>query len=496
MPDTVLPSHEAILKLCAQQAPNPWYPKVYAIETNVPRDSLDQPLNDLRLCGYVKLTEWIKNLGQGYVLTEKGQTILEDPQQLALLRDGIPKLVDQQPLTEPELETEEHVSNADADFTIPRVTPLLLLVNLLAFGVVFYFYLRQGMSARSILLDGNALILHKLGALSSVDLLHQEWWRLLSCCFLHVGLVHLLFNMYSLWAMSAIEAEWGSPRYLLIYLTSGIAGSCAAMIFNPPATGTILVGASGAIWGILGSVLARIFYHSRHYSNEEMARTYRQFLPIFVLNVGLSLMPGISMFAHFGGGLAGFVMGLLVLVHQAQAPPRRTFFSMLIAGVPIVCLIILSETIKTDPRWHRLADAEKQLAQDLALQKLERDIFPVLDQLNSTLAGFEDKMFIVVDQPPAQRDKDTVKALLPQLMDCARTIDDLNMQITRHSAEDAQFNLLKDAMVDYLTALKNMITTMNDVLANGKTCTAQERLPFLEKIKQTRKSITLNLHDH
>ena len=83
MPDSVLPTHEALLRLCALAAPKPWHPRLYARESGVPRDSLDSPLNDLRLAGLVRLTDWEKGSGQGYVLTEQGEEMLKNPVALA-----------------------------------------------------------------------------------------------------------------------------------------------------------------------------------------------------------------------------------------------------------------------------------------------------------------------------------------------------------------------------------------------------------------------------
>ena len=80
-----------------------------------------------------------------------------------------------------------------------------------------------------------------------------EWWRLLTATFLHYGPLHLGMNMLVLWFIGpALEEYFGHGRYLLVYLVSGLAGSAGALIWSP---NSLTVGASGAIWGLMGAAL-------------------------------------------------------------------------------------------------------------------------------------------------------------------------------------------------------------------------------------------------
>src|SRR5919201_905180 len=90
---------------------------------------------------------------------------------------------------------------------------------------------------------------------------HGDWWRLITCTFLHANLLHIAFNMYFLWFVgTAVEQALGRGRFVLIYLVSGLAGSAGALLVNPT---TPTVGASGAIFGILGAAL--ILERQRNY---------------------------------------------------------------------------------------------------------------------------------------------------------------------------------------------------------------------------------------
>ena len=147
------------------------------------------------------------------------------------------------------------------------------------------------------------------GALIPALVAQGESWRLLSSVFLHSGVVHLGFNMISLYFLgSFVEVAFGRARFLALYLLSGLAGGVAYLYFggfNVPA-----VGASGAIFGLLGGVLG---YALRRGSFSWQNPLIRQLLILLALNlyIGFSV-PNISNTAHLGGLAGGFVFGWLV----------------------------------------------------------------------------------------------------------------------------------------------------------------------------------------
>jgi membrane associated rhomboid family serine protease len=130
-----------------------------------------------------------------------------------------------------------------------------------------------------------------------VGVAHGEWWRLMTAAFLHYGPFHLLLNMLALWWFgSALERRIGSGRFLAIYLVSGLAGSAGALMLDPT---TPTVGASGAIFGILGAGLVM----------EQFQRDYvfgGSALGVIVLNLVFTFsIANISIGGHIGGLLAG-----------------------------------------------------------------------------------------------------------------------------------------------------------------------------------------------
>jgi membrane associated rhomboid family serine protease len=135
-----------------------------------------------------------------------------------------------------------------------------------------------------------------------VGVAHGDWWRLLTAAFLHYGPFHLLLNMLALWWFgTALEERIGSGRFLALYIVSGLAGSAGALLLDPLAP---TVGASGAIFGILGAGLIM----------EQFQRDYvfgGQALGIIVINLVLTFsIANISIGGHIGGAVGGAIATL------------------------------------------------------------------------------------------------------------------------------------------------------------------------------------------
>jgi rhomboid protease GluP len=147
------------------------------------------------------------------------------------------------------------------------------------------------------------------GSLIPALVAQGEAWRLLSSMFLHSGAVHLGLNMISLYFLgSFVEEAFGRGRFLALYLLSGISGGLAYLYFG--GFNVSAVGASGAIFGLLGGVLG---YALRRGSFSWQNPLIRQLLILLALNlyIGFSI-PNISNTAHLGGLAGGFVFGWLV----------------------------------------------------------------------------------------------------------------------------------------------------------------------------------------
>src|SRR5688572_21918712 len=136
-----------------------------------------------------------------------------------------------------------------------------------------------------------------------------QWWRLLTAAFVHIGLVHLLLNMWCLWQGGQLaERFYGHAAYLALYLASAIGGSLTSLAWNPS---IVSAGASGAIFGVYGGLLAVVVLHRRVIPAaifEDLKKSTVAFVAYNVL-YGFA-MPGIDNAAHLGGLATGFLAGI------------------------------------------------------------------------------------------------------------------------------------------------------------------------------------------
>lgn len=407
------PTAEAVLGWIAARA-GPWFPSAYAQLAGIDRDSLDEPLNELRLAGLVRIAEWVRGSGQGYELTPAGETAAKDPTALTLAReaaartaDGPPETPDEKP-AEPDPAISERATGID--LRPPVVTPAMLIANLVWFAVGVVVALQQALPMGTYLAEGNPAVLHRLGAVSGVDLLHGQWWRLVTSCFVHIGLLHLVVNMFALGMMGPLaELLWGRGRLLVIYLVSGLAGSCLAMANHPEA---LLAGASGAIWGLLASLLAWLLLFRSYLPTDLAADWARRLGLVFLLNAGVSFLPGVSWEAHLGGGVAGFVAaGLLNAIRFGDRWRRRAAVALLVL-LPVLCVAGLLAAMRTGDRWvelrHKLAtqeEAERAEAERQAINRhieaYNKHVVPLLRKLSPELVRpvEQDAGFLLLRDP-------------------------------------------------------------------------------------------------
>ncbi len=211
--------------------------------------------------------------------------------------------------------------------------------------------------------------------------LDGQWWRLLSAAFLHAGIVHLAFNMFGLWeAGRQLARLLGNGQYLLVYLASALCGSVASLHYA--AQKSVSVGASGAVFGVLGALLTA----SWHYRHQVPAQNRRRLWTGLGIFVTYSLLHGFSQqgvdnAAHVGGLLCGALLGLVLLAPFDTAAParrRRGLAALAAAGTAaVVGWGVLSTPLPL--AWHhqvyaaqerlpesarRFDDAFRQLAAD------------------------------------------------------------------------------------------------------------------------------------
>ena len=172
-------------------------------------------------------------------------------------------------------------------------------------------------------------------------LAHGEWWRLITAAFLHYGPIHLGMNMLALWWLGQpVEAALGRARFTIIYFVAGIAGSAGALLLSSP--NAVTVGASGAIFGILGSLFI-LEYHAT-------GRLMGQAMTLIVINIAFSFaVPNISIGGHLGGLAAGALSTIAFISFRQQFPAvgrAALFRGAIVVGLGILAIVIAYARVK------------------------------------------------------------------------------------------------------------------------------------------------------
>jgi Uncharacterized membrane protein (homolog of Drosophila rhomboid) len=203
----------------------------------------------------------------------------------------------------------------DLKVSKPSLTYALIGINIAVFVFFNIYAMMHGYSYESMLVN--------FGAKDNRLIMAGQYWRLISPVFLHAGYLHLLINCYSLYVVGDIvERIFGHPKYAVIYFLAGLYGSIASFIFSAnPA-----VGASGAIFGLLGALA---------YYGVERPKVFTKYFGYNVavtilINVAIGFsMPGIDNFAHLGGLSGGFLTAYAIKANQEAGKSKERFLMLL-----------------------------------------------------------------------------------------------------------------------------------------------------------------------
>jgi rhomboid protease GluP len=223
---------------------------------------------------------------------------------------------------------------------IPWATYWIVFANVMVFFAMMIFIGTDAFSPTSEALLG-------FGAdYGPRTVLKGEYWRIITCMFVHAGLIHIAMNMYVLFDVGPVaEVLYGRRRFMCMYMLAGVGGSLASLWWSPA---IVSVGASGAIFGVVGALLAFSQRHKDRFSPEMLKRHTKSIMMFIVYNVGFGLMvPGIDVAAHAGGFIAGFLAGAVV-VPEGRGSPR--FSLRLVGGLAAFTLVFGVASAKLDWR--------------------------------------------------------------------------------------------------------------------------------------------------
>ncbi|PHU06855.1 hypothetical protein BC332_23344 [Capsicum chinense] len=250
----------------------------------------------------------------------------------------------------------------------PWLIPTFVVVNIVTFFVTMYknncpknsvscfagFLGRFSFQpfSENPLLGPSSNTLEKMGALNVNKVVHEhQGWRLITCMWLHGGVFHLLANMLSLLVIGIrLEREFGFVRIGLLYIIAGLGGSLFSALFIKS---NISVGASGALFGLLGSMLSELIINWTIYANK--IAVLATLVVIIVINLAVGLLPHVDNFAHIGGFVSGFLLGFVFLIrpqfgwvsqryasnaYSTSAKPKFKVYQMVLWVISLILLII------------------------------------------------------------------------------------------------------------------------------------------------------------
>jgi len=245
------------------------------------------------------------------------------------------------------------------------VTYALIAANVLVFGMMCL----SGVSPKDPTING----LLAWGADFGPKSLGGQWWRLLTSTFVHIGFLHLLYNMLALVpAGRSLERLVGNMNFLLVYIVAGLGGSLWALYWTPM---IISAGASGAVFGVYGALGAVVFLRGRMLPPDLVASLKKSVYTFVIYNAVYSFRPGVSLSAHVGGLVIGFVCGMLV----ANADPSQEAETILDRPKPLLAFgaaLVIAGLFALQLRYPELSRLQEQFAR-----------FDALDMKNSVIVS-------------------------------------------------------------------------------------------------------------
>jgi rhomboid protease GluP len=226
------------------------------------------------------------------------------------------------------------------------------------FGANIAVFIAMVLASGSIMQDFPPNVSIHFGANYGPYTLTGDWWRLVTYMFLHGDFFHIAMNMWCLWNLGTLcEALYGRWTYAAIYLITGVSGGIASVGWNPTVWS---VGASGAIFGLAGALIASFYLGEFSLSGISIQGTLRSLVIFAVFNLFLGgFFGGIDNACHIGGLVSGLILGALIAVvaPQLDTPVRRVSVLIIVALAVAVSGVGVQRWRGTQIRMMRMSEA-------------------------------------------------------------------------------------------------------------------------------------------
>jgi membrane associated rhomboid family serine protease/Tfp pilus assembly protein PilF len=226
--------------------------------------------------------------------------------------------------------------------TIQRVEPVPWLrhdstsmaVTQAFFGINVAVFIAMALAGVSVMEPTGQELIH-WGANAGSLTLGGQWWRLLTCVFLHIGIIHIAFNMWCLWDLGRLaESLYGHWTFAAVYLLTGLAASVSSVAWHPRG---LSAGASGAIFGIAGALIASFYLGEFSLPRAAIGGTLRSVVMFAGYNLIFGAMWGrTDNAAHVGGLVSGLILGALIARVAPNQDDLLRRIAVLLVGVSLV----------------------------------------------------------------------------------------------------------------------------------------------------------------
>jgi rhomboid protease GluP len=297
--------------------------------------------------------------------------------------------------------------------------------------------------------------------------LSGDWWRLVTCVFVHIGIIHLAFNMYALYMVGVyLEPMLGKTRYIVAYLCTGVFASLASIWWH--STPVPSAGASGAIFGMYGVFLALL---STNLIPKQIRNGLLQSIGIFIVyNLVYGLKSGVDNAAHIGGLLSGFVIGYLYFpgLKEKEAGKKKELMMGVVVALTFFSAFLYLENKKVtgDVRAKTKEDINSFTYKDA--DKFGMKYNDIIEMQNKALAPLNDKSL-------------TDDQLLQKLTDISlpewEKADSVVKELKAYNVSDKS-KQKAEAMQDYIAMRKEQISLIRKLIAE-KDETANAKLEEL-----------------
>jgi len=280
--------------------------------------------------------------------------------------------------TAPEVDKNQRFHRAMAAAPRPLIAPIVITINVAVFAAM----MATGFSFT----NPRAESFLRWGADFGPLTTHGEWWRIVTAAFVHAGFIHLLMNMLILMSIGPFtERLFGRVAFTVLYLFSGIGGSLASLAWQPF---TVAMGASGAIFGLYGGLLALLLRHRSTAPRHSLLSIARSAAIFIVVNLlyGLS-QSNVDVAAHLGGLFAGFLLGLGLTGPLVPADPdwrQPRSLAVALAGAALAVVIALRIPVADD--WR--SNLDRLIPLDASSQRLYNDSLKKLQLRQMSAADF------------------------------------------------------------------------------------------------------------